>query len=318
MVLHGRIMTNTERVRRHVASSDLCPLCKKDPETILHVLRDCPKAKQIWGSILGQTMLLNFNNLSLYDWLEGNIKEELYDTLIVGWNERFMSTIWWIWKWRNSFIFRENEINLQSKLDFLRSVWSDTEEAFRTVSPITTLPKRNRIMMVGWKPPPQGTWKLNTDGAKENSYGLAACGGLIRSCHGILVKGFTCKIGRCTAFAAEVWGVFHGLQLAWNLGLRHVQVEVDSKDVIKALQSNEEVTDDARNVIYACKNLIQKEWNVTLLHVFREGNTAADHLARLGLSSYQPLGTQILEEPLIGLQNILWNDCKGHCVPRVV
>lgn len=44
----GRLLTNAQRVRRHLATSDLCPLCESHIETILHTLRDCNKAREVW------------------------------------------------------------------------------------------------------------------------------------------------------------------------------------------------------------------------------------------------------------------------------
>jgi ribonuclease HI len=53
---------------------------------------------------------------------------------------------------------------------------------------------------------------------------------------GVLIRGknkewlgsFSKHIGQCSAFVAELWGVFKGLKLAQVKGFRKVDVSVDS------------------------------------------------------------------------------------------
>ncbi|KAL8129171.1 hypothetical protein V2J09_018326, partial [Rumex salicifolius] len=40
-----KILTNKERHRRHMSNSPNCTLCATDEESILHLLRDCPRIK---------------------------------------------------------------------------------------------------------------------------------------------------------------------------------------------------------------------------------------------------------------------------------
>ncbi|KAK8553841.1 hypothetical protein V6N12_030823 [Hibiscus sabdariffa] len=46
---HQRHLTNVERARRHMASSDECNICHNGPEDINHVLRFYTKARELWG-----------------------------------------------------------------------------------------------------------------------------------------------------------------------------------------------------------------------------------------------------------------------------
>lgn len=48
---HGSFLCNHVRVRRLLAASDACTACGDEMETCLHVLRDCGKAKEVWGSL---------------------------------------------------------------------------------------------------------------------------------------------------------------------------------------------------------------------------------------------------------------------------
>ncbi|KAE8696705.1 vignain-like [Hibiscus syriacus] len=86
-----------------------------------------------------------------------------------------------------------------------------------------------------WKPPLEGWWKLNIDGAHKLDIGVTACGGALRDSNGEWIMGFTKALGRCSVLEAKLWGVVVGLEMTWNIGLRKVMVETDSKEVFKLL-----------------------------------------------------------------------------------
>ncbi|KAJ9178692.1 hypothetical protein P3X46_010556 [Hevea brasiliensis] len=47
-VAQEHILTNVERVRRHLSTSSSCEVCLIGEEDVLHVLRDCPFTRQLW------------------------------------------------------------------------------------------------------------------------------------------------------------------------------------------------------------------------------------------------------------------------------
>jgi hypothetical protein len=66
---------------------------------------------------------------------------------------------------------------------------------------------------INWKPPSEGSVKLDTDGAyKEGS--VARCGGVIRYSNSVWRGGFAKNLGICSAYVAELWGVLEGLMNA--------------------------------------------------------------------------------------------------------
>lgn len=48
LVRKGRLLTNDERVRRRMTIDASCARCGAVQETIMHVLRDCSAAKDVW------------------------------------------------------------------------------------------------------------------------------------------------------------------------------------------------------------------------------------------------------------------------------
>ena len=47
--------------------------------------------------------------------------------------------------------------------------------------------------------------------------------------------GYARPVGTCNAFIQVLWGVVIGLQIAWDLGLRKLMVECDSKALIDSI-----------------------------------------------------------------------------------
>ena len=66
-----------------------------------------------------------------------------------------------------------------------------------------------------WSKPPEGWYKLNSDGASCGNPGKAGGGGLIRDCNGSWFKGFVRSIrfaiGLATIITAEFWALRDGL-----------------------------------------------------------------------------------------------------------
>ncbi|CAA7018820.1 unnamed protein product [Microthlaspi erraticum] len=70
---------------------------------------------------------------------------------------------------------------------------------------------------IAWKPPKSGWWKMHTDGAARGNSGLASAGGVLQDASGGWVCGFALNIGICSAPLADLWGVYYGLYMAWEI-----------------------------------------------------------------------------------------------------
>ncbi|CAL5337582.1 unnamed protein product [Camellia sinensis] len=89
------------------------------------------------------------------------------------------------------------------------------------------------------------------------------------------------RLEEATGLEAELWGVYRGLTIILEKGMRDIIVETDSVQVVKLLQEESSPTfqhrallEDAKFLMQRCKCIIQ--------HILREGNKAADGLANLG------------------------------------
>ncbi|CAN1156102.1 Putative ribonuclease H protein At1g65750, partial [Linum perenne] len=177
------------------------------------------------------------------------------------------------------------------------------------------LTKRQRVD-IAWESGPSGWSTINTDGAFDRISGRAAAGGLIRNELGHCAAAFTMNIGCCTIMRAELRGAIAGLRCVWDLGLRKVELQVDSNEVIDLFNDNGTPTHHHAMEVLDFQELCKRDWEIRTCHVFREGNRATDFLAGLG-SSY-PLGTHSISVADARLGLHLRYDCMGISEPRLI
>ena len=127
--------------------------------------------------------------------------------------------------------------------------------------------------------------KLNTDGLSHGNPGPATAGGVLRNGEGELCGGFALNIGRCGALLAELWGVYYGLVVAWKKGIRRFELEVDSKVVVEFLTTGIGDTHPLSFLVRMCHGLLENDWLVHIVHVYREANRLTDGLANLAFFS---------------------------------
>ena len=170
--------------------------------------------------------------------------------------------------------------------------------------------------MVGWYPPPDGWLKLNSDGAVSGVSGLACAGGLLRNSDGKWAGGFIMNIGICSVLRSELWGMLQGISFDWSAGFRKLLVECDNKTVVQMIVG--EVMPHAADLplINSIKALINLDWTVKVVHVYREANRAADWLA--SFASQFPRGLHVLQQAPASINDILYQDFIGVSSTRMV
>ncbi|GMI79291.1 hypothetical protein like AT3G09510 [Hibiscus trionum] len=50
--LRDSLLTNANRVRRHMAASPCCGLCYNGYKDLTHALRDCLRVKEVWNQVV--------------------------------------------------------------------------------------------------------------------------------------------------------------------------------------------------------------------------------------------------------------------------
>lgn len=317
LVFRDRLMSNTNRVLRHLIQDPSCSVCGAQEEDVEHILRSCPAAILVWKKFPWITDTELFAK-PLQDWLVYNLNER-NQTWMEDWFMAFATTLWWIWRWRNMRCFNTNVDIPFDQYSFIMGQVGRFQQAMKKEDLMLGKRKRERIQtFVRWSTPRAGWVKLlNTDGAAKGNPGEAGCGGLIRGHRGEVFDVFAARCGSCSSTKAELLGVLRGLAIAWNSGFTKVQLNVDSEIVVNLLLDTKIPNSPAFHLIRRCKSLINREgWEVTVHHCYREANRAADWLANYGVGMEQNL--LIFEAVPLDLRTILLEDFGGMTIARLV
>ncbi|CAN1792527.1 Putative ribonuclease H protein At1g65750 [Linum perenne] len=307
LAVHGRLLTNSERVRRHLATSAACPRCGAASESVAHALRDCPLAADSWNHT-------GFDGSDRV-W-RGPVADWVMNGLLSAKGLLFGVTAWMIWKNRNEVIFSNSSASgLQTAQ---RSInWANTiTEAFQHENRCFGPQGLKRWENIAWEPGPADWVTINTDGSCLASIRKASAGGIIRRADGRGLVAFTMNLGACTVTRAEIRGAIGGLELAWDYGFRRVELQLDSKVVVSMLLSSEEPEHQQAAEVLHFRNLCKRSWEVRIRHIFREANKAADFLANHRYNF--PFGIHLFPLSDCNLGHILRYDCLNISEPRLI
>ncbi|CAN1182674.1 Putative ribonuclease H protein At1g65750, partial [Linum perenne] len=219
----------------------------------------------------------------------------------------FGNVCWTLWKARNARIF--NATNDSARSVATRTlVWVRTvDEAMRQNARTLGSNQERRRVDISWDPGPREWMTVNTDGAVNQSTGRTTAGGLIRDEVGHCVAAFTMNIGYCSITRAELRGAVTGLRTAWDHGYRKVELQVDSMTVVELVKNDEISTHQHTLDVLDLQELLRRDWEVNIRHVFKEGNRAADFLADTGFRF--PLGVHSFPISDVNLGFHLRYDC---------
>ncbi|CAN1130224.1 Putative ribonuclease H protein At1g65750, partial [Linum perenne] len=141
-------------------------------------------------------------------------------------------------------------------------------------------------------------------------------GGLIRDNLGRCFQAFCCNLGKCSISRAELHGMATGLRVAWDAGYRRVVVQSDSTTALALIAAEGEPLHQHANEVLNIRNLLNRDWTTSLLHVFREANKVADFLVPLGHK--QQIGNHSCSISYCNLGYFLRLDCMGISESRLV
>ncbi|CAN0892042.1 Putative ribonuclease H protein At1g65750 [Linum grandiflorum] len=138
--------------------------------------------------------------------------------------------------------------------------------------------------LIGWFSPQDAEIIVNTYGSVIQPNGAASDGGILRDPNGITQATFAANMGICTITRVEIRAAIYGLQLAWELGYRKVNLQLDSQVVVSYLNQSDISDPQHRSCILELKQLLNRHWDVLVTHTYIEGNCMADLQAHHGHS----------------------------------
>ncbi|KAF7824224.1 putative ribonuclease H-like domain-containing protein [Senna tora] len=90
---------------------------------------------------------------------------------------------------------------------------------------------------------------------------------------------FPKQTGKGDILCAETNGILNDLLLAWNKNMKKIIVELDSLQAINLIKDNTDKEHALSFIINKITNLFDRDWDVRLVHVNRDGNSLANALA---------------------------------------
>ena len=214
----------------------------------------------------------------------------------VDW-ELFVATAWGLWNQRNTVKFGGQR---KSALRLCRDMEEYVKE-FRHENPPPC--KSSRPSTPPWKPPKQGWYKANVDGAVCKERGCCGIGVVIRNAEGQLMGALSKWLALpLKALETEAMAMQVGIHFAWDLGLKDVVFESDSLTVISALSSDTPPPWSIQKVIEGIKQDLKCFNTWSAVHVRRSGNMAAHLMAKNAITVVDSLVWVEDIPPVIAMQ----------------
>ncbi|KAJ1402390.1 Ribonuclease H-like superfamily [Sesbania bispinosa] len=142
----------------------------------------------------------------------------------------FLSTLWWIWKSRNTCVF----------YNVISPVWEIIHSALSldmTCNTIFNSPVSSRVIKrVKWDPPCLDQISLNTDDSVIDN--KVAFGGLLRDHLGDWIQGFYGSMETRDVLGAELMAILKGLHICWELSYKDVKCMTDSLPVVSLIEDD--------------------------------------------------------------------------------
>ncbi|KAF7819529.1 reverse transcriptase [Senna tora] len=252
---------------------NVCPICNQVNESQIHILRDCPFARRMWGN-------LNFKALNCHSdyrsWIYSNATDHSDFCHNLSRSTVFVYGLWELWLNRNNYVFNGAH---SMPASCGRNTYVKSVEFSHLAKDVSPRPSKGHIW-VKWTAPSEGWWN-NTDGACAGNPGKMAAAGVIRDCNGNWIQGFSKCLGFGNSLKAEIWAIVLGVSMAKDLACEKLIIESDSLVAIKLLTVDFDYKSHVLGaLIHFCRSIVQDFTEFQINHVFREGNCCADVLAK--------------------------------------
>ncbi|CAJ2650297.1 unnamed protein product [Trifolium pratense] len=260
MILHNRLLTNSLKNKMGLSHA-MCEYCGDKEETTLHVMRDCPKAREVWTYVVPLSLRGIFFMGDLQHWIGFNLNSNSQRRGREDWSDFWALSCHCLWMWRNKECHDADFVRPHRPVRHILQLSEDYRNAVLNNS--VALARNQVVTMIGWSPPKPLFIKLKTDGAYKDRQ-VAGCGGVLRGCQGEWLGSFAKWVGLCSAFIAELWGVVEGLRYAHQLGFRKVELNIDSEAVVRVLKDGTSNSMAGNSLLKHIRNLLAMDWIVEI------------------------------------------------------
>ncbi|CAN1762396.1 Putative ribonuclease H protein At1g65750 [Linum perenne] len=115
---------------------------------------------------------------------------------------------------------------------------------------------------------------------------------------------------------AKLRGIIESMRLAWDKGIRKLCVQTDTRAAVSLLEDSVGWSHRHSSLVDLFHSLKNRDWEITIYHIYLELNNVADFLA--SLAHDLDLGTHVFPFADNNLPYWLIYDQIGVCLPRSI
>ncbi|XP_057831440.1 uncharacterized protein LOC131042138 [Cryptomeria japonica] len=112
--------------------------------------------------------------------------------------------------------------------------------------------------------------------------GKKAGGGVIRDQLGDMIAAYAGNLSESSVTQAKGMALLWGLKMANDIGIKHLEIEGDSKVIIDSIKGKALARWKVEPILRDIRQLLVKMEDFTIDHIFREGNRATDSMVAKG------------------------------------
>ena len=267
-----RLPTKKLLHQRHIAPSNLCPLCLEEIESSFHIVRNCRIAKAVWQiSPLSHLPC----QLSHHDWMYHHLKHKDHHSHTLT-SYLFPFLCWELWTQRNKFIF-ENIPVPQPNITLHRATKKAQEVYLAHPALGHQLSQTSPILL---KDPPWQT--IIVDASFINLSSPSCIAGVLFDNTGKWRSGFQRRIFANDSLHAELLGVFWALSYAKDQELAHIDIFTDCIKATQLIHNPKESNPVIDNVAMLCRDQNHAFQEMKIQFCPRKLTQVAEKLARQG------------------------------------
>ena len=289
--MRGKLPTN-EILQKFGRTATECYCCyRKGNDDINHILITGNFAKHIWryySSTIGAIQTTTDLRSLLIYWRTLPSLNQVHKFLISVLPNLIC---WHLWKNRCAVKYGDKKSSIHRvqygifkdimytiKIAFPSIPWQHSW--YSLINLVEQCQQQLKVIMVNWKKPHNGHYKLNTDGSAISSTGQIGGGGILRDHKGNIHYAFSIPLGLGTNNIAEIEAARYGLNWCAEHGYRSIVLEVDSEILCKWISNTIAIPWRCQHSIQQIQAISKKLDHFECIHVYREANATADLLSK--------------------------------------
>ncbi|XP_035546588.1 uncharacterized protein LOC118348634 [Juglans regia] len=221
---------------KKITGNPLCPICKLDEETIMHVVWQCPAAGDVWSessSIMQKMKREEHDLLALWEKLTLKLSElELEEVAVV---------MRGLWVRRNESIFEDIFKSPSQVISIAQNDLKEYKQALQMNKVALRNNEEGGSRTLRWEKPRTGSVKANWDAAVDKKQRRVGLGVLIRDEDGkplVAVEGQKDNVDHPAV--AEAQALWKAMVICRDLRLEKVIFEGDAQVIVKAVNNASE------------------------------------------------------------------------------